>query len=129
VRGYQVEPDPRRWLRLYGGGTAVLNWREPLTSSRWLANAVEETPDDIRARRALDHEPCLRGFAETRYRAKSCNTERRVCAPFFDAGDLVAMRSPMTSPWPLFQGRATTQNATRFALGPCWSCQILWGLW
>ena len=97
--------------------------------SLWLADAVEEMPDDICARRALDHKPCLRGFAETRYRAKSCNTERRVCAPFFDAGDLVAVRSPMTSPWPLFQGRATTQNATRFALGPCWSCQILWGLW
>jgi hypothetical protein len=33
--------------------------------SRWLADAVEETPDDIRTRRALDHKPCLRGFAET----------------------------------------------------------------
>jgi hypothetical protein len=32
-----------------------------------LAEAVEEAADDIRTRRALDHKPCLRGFAETCY--------------------------------------------------------------
>ena len=42
--------------------------------------AVDETADDIRTRRALDQKPCLRGFAETSYRAKSWNTERRACA-------------------------------------------------
>ena len=45
-----------------------------------LANAVEETADDIRTRRALDHKPCLRAFAETRYQAKSWNKHRRACA-------------------------------------------------
>jgi Transposase DDE domain group 1 len=45
-----------------------------------LADAVEETDDDIRTRRALDHKPCLRGFAETRYQAQSWNKKRRACA-------------------------------------------------
>src|SRR4029079_16132927 len=38
------------------------------------------TADDIRTRRALDQKPCLRGFAETSYQAKSWNTDRRACA-------------------------------------------------
>src|SRR5689334_25171825 len=45
-----------------------------------LDNAVEATADDIRTRRALDHKPGLRGFAETRYQAKSWNKHRRACA-------------------------------------------------
>src|SRR5262249_48089370 len=45
-----------------------------------LADAVEETADNIRTRRALDHKPCLRGFVETRYQAQSWNKQRRVCA-------------------------------------------------
>src|SRR6266851_3925478 len=45
-----------------------------------LDRAVDENADDIRTRRALDQKPCLRGFAETSYRAKSRNTDRRACA-------------------------------------------------
>ena len=45
-----------------------------------LDRRVDETADDIRTRRALDQKPCLRGFAETDYRAKSWNKERRACA-------------------------------------------------
>jgi len=45
-----------------------------------LDRAIDETADDIRTRRALDQKPCLRGFAETSYRAKSWNTDRRACA-------------------------------------------------
>src|SRR5881398_1321756 len=45
-----------------------------------LDRLVDETADDIRTRRALDQKPCLRGFAETSYRAKSWNTDRRACA-------------------------------------------------
>lgn len=45
-----------------------------------LARAVDEAADDIRTRRALEGKPCLRGYAETRYRAKSWKTERRACA-------------------------------------------------
>jgi hypothetical protein len=45
-----------------------------------LDSAVDEIADDIRTRRALDQKPCLRGFAETNYRAKSWKTDRRACA-------------------------------------------------
>jgi hypothetical protein len=45
-----------------------------------LDRLVDETADDIRTRRALDQKPCLRGFAETSYQAKSWNTDRRTCA-------------------------------------------------
>src|SRR5215510_3143485 len=40
----------------------------------------DDVADDIRTRRALEQKPALRGFAETRYQAKSWNKERRVCA-------------------------------------------------
>ena len=45
-----------------------------------LDRAVDETADDIRTRRALDQKPCVRGFAETSYQAKSWKTDRRACA-------------------------------------------------
>ena len=45
-----------------------------------LERLVDMTADDIRTRRALDQKPCLRGFAETTYQAKSWNTDRRACA-------------------------------------------------
>jgi len=45
-----------------------------------LKRLVEETADDIRTRRALEHKPAMRGYAETRYGAKSWKVERRVCA-------------------------------------------------
>jgi len=45
-----------------------------------LERLVDETADDIRTRRALDQKPCVRGFIETRYQAKSWNKQRRVCA-------------------------------------------------
>src|SRR5258708_12642601 len=45
-----------------------------------LSGLVEEAADDIRTRRALEQKSALRGFAETRYQAKSWNKERRVCA-------------------------------------------------
>ena len=45
-----------------------------------LSKAVEVEADDIRTRRALTNNPCLRGYAETRYRARSWMRERRACA-------------------------------------------------
>jgi hypothetical protein len=61
------------------GRPQVTAWREEngidfvfgLPGNAVLADAVEETADDIRTRRALDHKPCLRGFAEARYQAQS----------------------------------------------------------
>src|SRR6202165_4531428 len=40
-----------------------------------LDRLVDETADDIRTRRALDQRPCVRGFTETRYQAKSWNKQ------------------------------------------------------
>ena len=45
-----------------------------------LTRAVEAAADDIRTRRALTANPCLRGYTETRYAARSWKTERRACA-------------------------------------------------
>lgn len=51
-----------------------------LAGNKVLARHVDETADDIRVRRAEDHDQALRGFAETRYKAKSWKRERRVVA-------------------------------------------------
>jgi Transposase DDE domain group 1 len=45
-----------------------------------LQRLLDAAADDIRTRRALEHRPALRGYAETRYKAKSWKLERRVCA-------------------------------------------------
>ena len=45
-----------------------------------LDQLVDTTADDIRTRRALDQTPCLRGFAEASYQAKSWRTDRRAIA-------------------------------------------------
>src|SRR5918994_1878636 len=70
------------------GRPEVLDWCEDngvdyvfgLPGNRVLARLVDEPADDIRTRRALGRMPALRGFAETRYQAKSWRAERRACA-------------------------------------------------
>lgn len=70
------------------GRPQVMEWCEEngidfvfgLPGNAVLAEAVEDTADDIRTRRALDHKLCLRGFSETRYQAQSWNKQRRACA-------------------------------------------------
>ena len=51
-----------------------------LPGNKALQRLVDEAADDIRTRRALEHTPVLRGYAETRYQAKSWKAERRACA-------------------------------------------------
>lgn len=48
--------------------------------NRVLSRAVDEAADGIRTRRVLTANPCLRGYTETRYQAKSWKTECRACA-------------------------------------------------
>ncbi|HSF95006.1 MAG TPA: IS1380 family transposase [Thermohalobaculum sp.] len=70
------------------GRAEVMTWCEDnaidyvfgLPGNRVLQHLVDEAADDIRTRRALEQKPALRGFAETRYRAKSWEVERRTCA-------------------------------------------------
>ena len=45
-----------------------------------LTRAVEAAADHIRTHRAETANPCLRGYAEIRYAARSWKTERRACA-------------------------------------------------
>jgi hypothetical protein len=58
---------------------------------------VDATADDIRTRRALDHKPCLRGFAETSYKAKSWKIDRRACARIEATTKGLDIRSVVTS--------------------------------
>jgi Transposase DDE domain group 1 len=70
------------------GRSEVMEWCDEngvdfifgLPGNAVLDRTVDEIADDIRTRRALDQKPCLRGFAETSYRAKSWKTDRRACA-------------------------------------------------
>lgn len=83
-------PDTRITLRgdSHYGRPEVMDWCDAqgldylfgLPGNAVLARAVEEAADDIRTRRAETANPCLRGYTETRYRARSWKVERRVCA-------------------------------------------------
>jgi Transposase DDE domain group 1 len=73
--GHYGRPEVMAWCEDNG-----IDYVLGLPGNAVLARAVDEAADDIRTRRALDGMPCLRGFAETRYRAKSWTAERRACA-------------------------------------------------
>ena len=73
--GHYSRPEVMQWCEENG-----IDFVFGLPGNAVLDRAVDETADDIRTRRALDQKPCLRGFAETSYQAKSWNTDRRVCA-------------------------------------------------
>ena len=70
------------------GRAEVMAWCEDngidylfgLPGNKVLQRLVDEAADDIRTRRALEQKPALRGYVETRYKAKSWRTERRACA-------------------------------------------------
>jgi hypothetical protein len=70
------------------GRAQVMAWCEDsgidyifgLPGNTVLQRLLDATADDVRTRRALEHRPVLRGYAETRYGAKSWKVERRVCA-------------------------------------------------
>jgi hypothetical protein len=70
------------------GRAQVMAWCEDngidyifgLPGNKVLQRLLDATADDVRTRRALEHRPVLRGYAETRYQAKSWKIERRVCA-------------------------------------------------
>src|SRR5712675_1962836 len=83
---------PRTRITIRGDGhygrPEVMEWCDEndidfvfgLPGNAVLDRLVDATADDIRTRRALDQKPCLRGFAETSYRAKSWHIDRRACA-------------------------------------------------
>src|SRR6266481_3621447 len=73
--GHYSRPQVMAWCEENGVGFVF-----GLPGNIILDRLVDEVADDIRTRRALEQKPALRGFAETRYQAKSWNKERRVCA-------------------------------------------------
>jgi len=83
-------PETRITIRgdSHYGRPQVMDWCEEnginfvlgLAGNKGLARLVEETADDIRVRRAEDQTQAIRGFAETRYKARSWKRERRVVA-------------------------------------------------
>ena len=73
--GHYGRPEVMAWCEQNG-----IAFVFGLPGNAVLDRAVDDAADDIRTRRALDQEPCVRGYAETRYRAKSWTTERRACA-------------------------------------------------
>jgi Transposase DDE domain group 1 len=73
--GHYARPEVMAWCEQNG-----IDFIFGLPGNTVLARLVDEVADDIRTRRALDHKPGLRGFAETRYRAKSWNNDHRACA-------------------------------------------------
>lgn len=83
-------PETRITIRgdSHYGRPQVMDWCEEngidfvlgLAGNKALARHVDETADDIRVRRAEDQDQARRGFAETRYKAKSWKRERRVVA-------------------------------------------------
>jgi hypothetical protein len=73
--GHYSRPQVMAWCEENG-----ISFIFGLPGNTILDRLVDELADDVRTRRALEQKPALRGFAETRYQAKSWNKERRVCA-------------------------------------------------
>src|SRR5215208_5178108 len=73
--GHYARPQVMEWCDENG-----IDFIFGLPGNTVLDRLVDATADDIRTRRALDQKPCLRGFAETSYQAKSWHIDRRACA-------------------------------------------------
>ena len=73
--GHYGRPEAMDWCEANG-----VDYLFGLPGNRVLDRLIDEAADDVRTRRALEKKPCLRGFTETAYRAKSWKRERRACA-------------------------------------------------
>src|ERR1700726_4389279 len=72
--GHYSRPQVMAWCEENGIGFIF-----GLPGNTILDRLVDKVADHTPTRRALEQKPALRGFAETRYQAKSWNQERRVC--------------------------------------------------
>lgn len=73
--GHYGRPEVMEWCDENG-----VDFLFGLPGNAVLDRAVDDAAADIRTRRAIDQKLCVRGFAETSYRAKSWKGERRACA-------------------------------------------------
>ncbi len=73
--GHYGRPEVMEWCEANG-----IDYVFGQPGNAVLRACVEETADDVRTRRAVESKAVLRGYAETRYKAKSWKLERRVAA-------------------------------------------------
>jgi hypothetical protein len=73
--GHYARPEAMTWCENNG-----IDYLFGLSGTRPLARKVDEVADSIRTRRAIENLPVLRGYAETRHKAKSWDRERRAVA-------------------------------------------------
>ena len=109
--GHYGRPEVMDWCEVNG-----IDYLFGLPGNKALDRLVDEAADDIRTRRALEKKSCLRGFAETRYRAKSWKRERRACARIEarPAASTSASSSPASKPArPSTSTKSSTAPAAR----------------
>jgi len=77
IRGdsHYGRPEVMAWCEANG-----IDYVLGLAGNPVLDRLVDAAADDVRTSRAIGQQPVLRGYAETRYAAKSWTTQRRVCA-------------------------------------------------
>ncbi|UPT87157.1 IS1380 family transposase [Bradyrhizobium barranii subsp. apii] len=73
--GRYARPEAMAWCETNG-----IDYIFGLSGTKPLARKVDEAADDIRTRRAIENLPVLRGYTETRHKAKSWDRERRTVA-------------------------------------------------
>jgi hypothetical protein len=73
--GHYARPEAMTWCENNG-----IDYIFGLSGTKPLARKVDEVADDIRTRRAIENLAVLRGYTETRHKAKSWDHERRTVA-------------------------------------------------
>ena len=73
--GHYARPEAMTWCENNG-----IDYIFGLSGTKPLAKKVDEVADDIRTRRAIENLAVLRGYTETRHKAKSWDHERRTVA-------------------------------------------------
>src|SRR6476659_3454470 len=73
--GHYARPEAMTWCENNG-----IDYLFGLSGTKPLAKKVDEVADDIRTRRAIENLAVLRGYTETRHKAKSWDHERRTVA-------------------------------------------------
>ncbi|WP_224741340.1 IS1380 family transposase [Bradyrhizobium sp. 2S1] len=73
--GHYARPEAMAWCETNG-----IDYIFGLSGTKPLARKLDEAADDIRTRRAIENLPVLRGYTETRHKAKSWDRERRTVA-------------------------------------------------
>ena len=73
--GHYARPEAMEWCE-----ANHIDYVFGLPGSKPLAKKIDEAADAVRTERALSNKPVVRGYAETRHKAKSWSRERRAVA-------------------------------------------------